>query len=107
MYKTLHSLHMLHFVTQCLFALSRVEKRNSIDILLLCCNLLTCKTDISFLIVSAALNFGVGLKNIKHNHKASCIGLHLSTVPTFNSCTKCVGIPGIMNDRTPDCHPVF
>ena len=28
-------------------------------------------------------------------------------VPTFISCTECVGSPGIMNDRTPDCHPVF
>ena len=25
-----------------------------------------------------------------------------STVPTFNSCTKCVGSPGIINDRVPD-----
>ena len=28
------------------------------------------------------------------------------TVPTFNSCTKCVGIPGIKNDSMPDCYPV-
>ena len=27
-----------------------------------------------------------------------------STTPTFNSCTKCVGIPGIMNDRMSDCY---
>ena len=27
------------------------------------------------------------------------------TVPTFNSGTKCVGSPGIMNDRMPDCYP--
>ena len=27
------------------------------------------------------------------------------TVPTFNSCTKCVGSPGMINDRTSDCHP--
>ena len=27
-------------------------------------------------------------------------------MPTFNSCTKCVGRPGIINDRMPDCHPV-
>ena len=26
------------------------------------------------------------------------------TVPTFNSCTKCSGSPGILHDRTPDCH---
>ena len=25
---------------------------------------------------------------------------------TFDSCTKCVGCPGIIHDRTPDCHPV-
>ena len=27
---------------------------------------------------------------------------HACTVPTFNSCTKCVGGPGILHDRTPD-----
>ena len=32
----------------------------------------------------------------------SCINM----VPTFNSCTKCVGSPGIINDRTSDYHPV-
>ena len=26
------------------------------------------------------------------------------TVPTFNSCTKCVSSPGRIDDRTPDCH---
>ena len=26
------------------------------------------------------------------------------TVPTFNSCTKCVSSPGRIHDRTPDCH---
>ena len=25
------------------------------------------------------------------------------TVPTFNSCTKCLGSLGIIHDRTPDC----
>ena len=25
----------------------------------------------------------------------------------FNSCTKCVGSPGIIHDRTSDCHLVF
>ena len=25
------------------------------------------------------------------------------TLPTFNSCTKCAGYPGIIHDRTPDC----
>ena len=29
----------------------------------------------------------------------------LPTVPTFNSCPKCVGSPGI-NDCMPDCLPV-
>ena len=28
-------------------------------------------------------------------------------VATFNSCTKCVGSQGIINNRPPDCHPVF
>ena len=28
------------------------------------------------------------------------------TVPTFNSCTKCLGCPGIIHDRTLGCHPV-
>ena len=27
-----------------------------------------------------------------------------STVPTYNLCTKCVGMPGIIHDRMPDCH---
>ena len=27
-------------------------------------------------------------------------------MPTFNSCTKCLGSPGIINDLKPDCHPV-
>ena len=30
----------------------------------------------------------------------------VSTVLTFNSCTKCVGSPGIIHDYTPDCQPV-
>ena len=29
------------------------------------------------------------------------------TVLTLNSCTKCVGSPGMIPDRTPDCHPVL
>ena len=28
-------------------------------------------------------------------------------MPTFNSCTKYVGSPDMVHDRTPDCHPVF
>ena len=28
------------------------------------------------------------------------------TVQTFNSCTKCVGSPGMIHDRMSDCHPV-
>ena len=27
-------------------------------------------------------------------------------MPTFNSCTKCVGSPGKIHDHMPDCHPV-
>ena len=30
-----------------------------------------------------------------------------TTVPTFNSCTKCVGSPGRIHDRTPDCPQMF
>ena len=29
-----------------------------------------------------------------------------STVPTFSSCSKCVGSASTTYDRTPDCHPV-
>ena len=29
----------------------------------------------------------------------------LPTVPTFNSCTKCVASPGIIHVRTPNCIP--
>ena len=29
------------------------------------------------------------------------------TVTIFNFCTKCMGIPDIIHDRTPDCHPVM
>ena len=28
------------------------------------------------------------------------------TVPSFNSCTKFMGIKGIIHDRTPDCQQV-
>ena len=30
----------------------------------------------------------------------------LPTVPTFNSCTKFAGSPGIIHDHMPDCHPL-
>ena len=30
-----------------------------------------------------------------------------STVPTFNSCTNCLGSPGIIHDHTPDCRLVL
>ena len=33
--------------------------------------------------------------------------LRHATVPTFNSCTKCVGSSGRIHDRTPDCPPIF
>ena len=29
------------------------------------------------------------------------------TVPTSNSCTTCVGKPGKIHDRTPDCKHFF
>ena len=29
-----------------------------------------------------------------------------TTVPTFNSCTKCMGSLGIIHDLMPNCHPV-
>ena len=29
-----------------------------------------------------------------------------SAVPAFDSCTKCVGSAGMINDRTPDYNPV-
>ena len=32
--------------------------------------------------------------------------MFVCTVPTFNSCTKCVGSPGKIDDRTPDCNTV-
>ena len=35
------------------------------------------------------------------------LDVHIHTEPTFNSSTKCMGSPVIINDRTPDCHPVF
>ena len=31
---------------------------------------------------------------------------YIHTVPTFNSCTKYMGNPGIMHDQTTDCHLV-
>ena len=30
-----------------------------------------------------------------------------AAVPSFNSCTKCLGSPGIKYDRKADCHPVL
>ena len=32
--------------------------------------------------------------------------LLIGTVPTLNSCTKCVGSLGRIHDRTPDCPPI-
>ena len=29
-----------------------------------------------------------------------------TTVPTFNSCTKCMGCPGITHNHMPNCHQV-
>ena len=31
---------------------------------------------------------------------------HYCAVPAHTFCTKHVGSPGILHDRTPDCHPV-
>ena len=31
--------------------------------------------------------------------------MYIYTVPTLNSCTKCVGSRDKIDDRTPDCHP--
>ena len=33
--------------------------------------------------------------------------IKIVTMPTFNSCTKCAGSPGIIHDRTSYCHIVF
>ena len=33
-------------------------------------------------------------------------GKAMITVPTFNSCTKCMRISGIIHGRTTDYHPV-
>ena len=30
----------------------------------------------------------------------------LLTLPTYNSCTRCVGSFSTIHDRSPDCHPV-
>ena len=42
------------------------------------------------------------LPNITKNNKCAVpdSNQNISTVPTFNSCTKCLGIPGIIHDRT-------
>ena len=47
-----------------------------------------CAVDISIILDTIAARIGV------------------STVPTFNSCTKCMCISGIIHDRTTDYHPV-
>ena len=39
----------------------------------------------------------VGTVDIKCSH---------ITVPTFNSCTKCMSSRGISHDRMPDCHHI-
>ena len=38
---------------------------------------------------------------IKYVYQYGCTG------PTCNSCTKCVGSPGIIHDCSPDCNPNF
>ena len=53
-----------------------------------------------------------GLSHWIHNMRCSHLWeVHIRrrsncTVPTFNSCFKGVGSPGIIHDRTPDCHTV-
>ena len=39
-------------------------------------------------------------------HENIHVRLPKGTVPTFNSCTKCVGSAGKIHDHTPDCQPV-
>ena len=41
-----------------------------------------------------------------HTYIHTCTYIHVHRVPTFNSCTKCVGSLDIKHDRTPDCHTV-
>ena len=38
--------------------------------------------------------------------ESESVSLRINTMPAFNSCTKCVGSPGIIHDRTPDDPPV-
>ena len=38
--------------------------------------------------------------------KPVLVHVYLPTVPSFNSCTKCVDSPGITHDHTLDCHQV-
>ena len=45
-------------------------------------------------------------KSILQIHTFSSLS-NVSTVLTFNSCTKCVGRPGVIHDCTPDSHGVF
>ena len=40
------------------------------------------------------------LSKMKETHLIMHTHLYASTVPTFNSCTKCMGSPGIIHDRT-------
>ena len=44
-------------------------------------------------------------KNIIHHYLMNAL-LFCSTVPTFYSCTECLGSLGIIHDHTPDCHTV-
>ena len=57
----------------------------------------------STLIYPYCFNFGISTSD-------SCYAISeigLSTVPTFYSCTKCVGSPSIVHDRTSDCHQII
>ena len=44
---------------------------------------------------------------IDHNFKVISMIISRFTVPTFNSCTKWMGSPGIINNHMPDCYPIF
>ena len=41
-----------------------------------------------------------------HQNPSAVEGKSLSTVPAFNSCTKCVGRQGIIHKRSTNCHRI-
>ena len=42
---------------------------------------------------------------VYQNHKQGSGKYSYEGLMAFNSCTKCLGSPGIIQDRTPICHP--